>query len=146
MLAALGWAAAARFTTPPAAAEGAGLVRWRAPAEAAAESKRLGRPILYDFTAGWCPPCKRMTTEVFGNPADAAMINSRFVPVRVMDRKSEDGKNPPDIEALQRTYHIDAFPTLVVEFGDGRKPLVFRGYASAANTRQDLERAAGTAR
>src|SRR5262245_24044113 len=48
------------------------LVHWRPIAEAEAAARQTGRPILYDFTADWCPPCRLMRREVFADPRHAA--------------------------------------------------------------------------
>lgn len=119
------------------------LVAWHAIAGADADAKRAGRPLLYDFTAAWCPPCRRMGKEVFGDAEAAAFINAAFVPVRVIDRSREEGKNPADIEALQKKFGIKAFPTLVV-VRPGRKPVTLEGYAGKAGTVKALRDAAGS--
>jgi thiol:disulfide interchange protein len=121
------------------------LVKWHAVAGAEAEAKRAKKPLLYDFTAAWCPPCRKLAKEVFGDAEAAAFINANFVPVRVMDRSREDGKNPPEIEALQKRFGITAFPTLIVT-GGGRKPVTLEGYAGKAETVKALKDAVGAAK
>ena len=96
-------------------------VGWLSPAEAAQTSERHRRPILYDFTAEWCGPCKRLEREVFANRVEAAQINTMFVPGRVLDRQREEGRNPQDVEGLQRRYEITGFPTLLAVTPDGRE-------------------------
>ena len=106
--------------TPPQATPGAGelsgpdTVHWRALPEGLAETRASGRPILYDFTADWCPPCRRMQREVFSDPRAAAALESRFVPVRVLDRQREEGRNAAWVDSLQSRYRVSSFPTLVV--------------------------------
>ena len=98
---------------------GAGLVRWRPVALASDAARRERRPLLYDFTAAWCPPCRRLDQEGWGDARIASMVNRSYVPVRIVDRQREDGKNSPSIEALQRKYKIEGFPTLVIAAVDG---------------------------
>ena len=45
-----------------------------------------------------------------------------------MDRKREDGKNPPAIDELERRYSVNGFPTLVVATSDGRLIARLNGY------------------
>ena len=93
-----------------------GTLSWLHPADGLKESLRTGKPILYDFTAEWCHFCKIEKAQVFENPADAAKISGIFIPVVVMDRAREEGRNPSDITELQTRYKIRGFPTLVVQY------------------------------
>lgn len=96
---------------PPVARE---LVEWVAPEDAAFVAAERGRPILYDFTAEWCPPCQAMNRELFGDEKHARFVSESFVPVRVLDRQREEGRNSALVDSLQRAYAITGFPTLVV--------------------------------
>ncbi len=109
-------------------AEGSGLVRWRPREGAAAAARSEGKPVLYDFTAAWCPPCHRLDTEGWGDFGTASLVNASYLPVRVVDREREEGKNPASIADLQRRYSVTAFPTLVVADPDGREVAKFEGY------------------
>ena len=89
------------------------LVQWVTPEEGARLARETGKPILFDFTAEWCQPCHMLDAEVFRNAAIAKLINERFVPVRVVDRKQEEGRNAPAVETLQERYGVRGFPTVV---------------------------------
>lgn len=90
------------------------LVQWQPLASAEAASRAQKKPILYDFSAEWCGPCKLMSAEVFADAKAAEQINTQFVPVRIVDRAHEDGRNVPEVQAIQDRFKIDAFPTIVV--------------------------------
>ncbi len=93
-----------------------------------AQEKVGGKPILYDFTAAWCPPCHRLDTEGLSDPRIASLVNSTYLLSRVVDRKREDGKNPPATDELEGRYSVNGFPTLVVATPDGRLIARLQGY------------------
>jgi thiol:disulfide interchange protein len=93
-----------------------------------AQERVGGRPILYDFTAAWCPPCHLLDTEGLSDPQVASLVNSTYQLSRVVDRKREDGKNPPATAELERRYSVNGFPTLVVATPDGRLIARLDGY------------------
>jgi len=103
-------------------------VHWRALEAGLAEARTTGKPILYDFTADWCPPCRLIQREIFADPHAAAELNRRFVPVRVLDRMREEGRNAGWVDSLQTRFHVSAFPTLVIVRADGGTPVRIEGY------------------
>jgi len=107
---------------------GAGLVKWTAPEGAVAAARSSGKPILYDFTAEWCAPCKMLDRDGWADARVAALVNDSFVAARVVDRTREDGKNAPWIDELQQRYRVNAFPTLVVAAPDGREIAIAQGF------------------
>src|SRR5882724_9871596 len=69
-------------------------VRWREfGAEALAAAKAEGKPILLDIGAVWCHWCHVMDRESYDDPEVAALINEKFIAVKV------DRDERPDIDA-----------------------------------------------
>ncbi len=123
-----------------AAAEEAkrGKMAWTSDAEAKAEAKKTGKLILYDFKADWCGPCKMLDKQVFSIPKNADWINTEFLPVEVIDRRVEQGRNTFGIEFLQDRYKIDGFPTLIVLNPKSGKFEKTAGFAGEAYTLEFL--------
>lgn len=115
----LGWLVAAIYGALPPRK----LVKWRAVEDAATAAAAEHKPILYDFSAGWCEPCQRMEREVFGNDEAAGLINSSFIPVRVAD---ED--RAPAADALREAYEVLSLPTLVVVQDPKGEPRRLQGF------------------
>jgi thiol:disulfide interchange protein len=132
--------ATAVFDRGNAAGEGGGMIGWQPREKAAALALNARKPILYDFTAAWCGPCKILDKD-WDDPSIAKKVNADFVPARVVDRQREEGKNPPDIDDLQRRYEVSGFPTLVAAAPDGRLIVKIEGYRGRAALLEFLEEA-----
>ena len=117
------------------------LVNWVAAEKAPRSAASAGRPVLYDFGAAWCVPCHRLDKEGWGDEKLARFANGAFVPVRVTDRESEEGKNPPLVEELQQKYSVSAFPTLVVASADGKEISRMEGWPGYDGLKEFLESA-----
>ena len=120
------------------AGKGADLVPWVPASLAEAESRRTGKPILYEFGAEWCGPCHMLTDQVFADPAAAAQIASMYVPVRIVDRQQEEGHNPPETERIMSAYSINEFPTLIAAWPGETNYESKSGYIGRTGTLQWL--------
>jgi len=137
--------------SPVAAAERSPAPRpelsdWTGYSSALDESRRTGKPILLDFNAAWCPPCRRMQREVFDDGPRGRAVRAAVIPVAVVDRRREDGANPSEVDDLQRRHQIDAFPTLVVFSPATGRRVSTRGYGGPQATLAWITEAANRVR
>ena len=131
----------ARIVSYATKAEVADAVQWLSIEEGMARARTTDKPILYDFTADWCAPCHQLDAEVFRNEQLARTINSSFVPVRVVDRQQEEGRNTPAVAALQKQYGVNGFPTLVFADANGTERARMEGFSGVKQFERVMEQA-----
>jgi thioredoxin-related protein len=73
--------------------------------KAKAENKNL---FILITAPSWCGPCQWMEANTFTDNDVISLLNSEFVPVRVVDQK--DGKRNPDLAR----FDFSGFPTVMV--------------------------------
>jgi len=79
--------------------------------EAFEQAEREDKLILLDITASWCHWCHVMDRTTYSNPQVIAIINEKFIPIRV------DADRRPDI---QDRYLMGGWPTTAFLIPDGR--------------------------
>ena len=102
--------------------EAAASMRWYGSIEeASTEARQVNKPMMLDFWAEWCAPCKVMEAEVYTN-GDVVQAAKPFFSVRI------NSDNKP-VEA--RKYRITALPTLVFTDSYGNELFRYIGSMNA---------------
>lgn len=91
-------------------------------AQAWQKAKSEGKPLLIDFGAEWCLPCKQMETKTFANE-DIQRELSRFVLLRV-----DCTDSTPENEKLQEKYQSQTLPSVLIYDRTGQRTAWLREF------------------
>jgi thioredoxin-like negative regulator of GroEL len=107
-------------------------VQWRFDYNTARqEAQQKNRPLVLDFGTENCFWCKKLDGTTFRDPTVAAIMNERFIPLKVNAEKET---------VLAEALRITSYPTLVLAAPDGKILGTLEGYVEATRFHEHLER------
>lgn len=90
-------------------AEGPGVTWQPYSDQMLAEARKTGKPVIIDFYADWCAPCRELEEVTFHDPEVVKQAKQDFVMVKVdLTRKGS-----PIHEDLLRRFGVKGVPTVV---------------------------------
>lgn len=124
------------FAFAPKKHEGAEMT-WEPYSEARlASAKAAGKPVVIDFFADWCIPCKELDAKTFSDRSVQSEAE-RFVRLKADLTSSDD----PTVKALSQHFQIVGVPTIVFIGADGKETTAVRltGFEAPDKFLQRLE-------
>lgn len=110
-------------------------IKWQDTFEGAMQKARAqNKPILIDFYADWCGPCKLMEQSVYPDRQVIAQ-SQNWITVKV------NGEKRPD---LMGAYGLNAYPTLVFAHSNGQPVKIIEGYHDVPQLVQQMQDAFST--
>ncbi len=96
--------------------------------EALQKAEEAGRPVVIDFYADWCLPCKELDHKTFSRPEVREELK-KFVTLKADLTRTGSA----EVKVLMKEFGIKGVPTIVIidARGEERKDLTFVGFLEA---------------
>jgi thioredoxin-related protein len=107
-------------------------VDWRNSWESALkEAQKEKRPLVLELYMEGCPHCMRLDRETHPDEAVAAVLNTRFIPVRLEGRSHMD---------VVKQYNVTGAPTTLIFSPEGKELHRFPGFFPPQEYLKELEK------
>ena len=107
-------------------------IQWQDTFEGAMQRARAqGKPIMIDFYADWCGPCKDMEARTYPD-GNVIAQSQNWITVKV------NGEKRPDV---MQAYGVTGYPTLLFAQGNGKPVASTTGYMDAPQLVQTMQEA-----
>lgn len=93
--------------------------------QALAVAREAGKPVLIDFQAEWCLPCRKMERTTFVDPQFVATARD-FTTLKADVTEQDDAAT-----ALMQRFAVTGVPTYLLLAPDGREARRFEGYVQS---------------
>lgn len=94
-------------------------------------AKKENKKLFIDFTAKWCPYCRKMEATTFRDSTVIAVLNKYYIPVRV-DGDSSDSLNVDGVatteKAVARDFRVTGYPVFWFVTPGGERLVSLEGY------------------
>ena len=109
-----------------------GEITWHTYQEGVSKAKSSGKPVLVDFYADWCGPCRMMDEYTYSDSKVIEKINENFVAVKV---------NVDQEQSIAYFYNIRSIPTVVYLDSQGKEVYRTVGYRNVNQFINDMNTA-----
>jgi len=112
-------------------------IEWKPFSEAAFNNaKASSTPVIIDFYADWCIPCKELDAATFSD--DKVITESK----RFISLKADLTKNAtPEVEALKNKFNVKGVPTVLIIDSQGNEVKRITGFVPAEEFLKNLQEA-----